>query len=355
MTTYSTGTVSIGANATTLTGAATSWASSGIRPGDLLLLAGNIVPIAAVNSNTSITLARPWPGAAMAAANYDILLIDDGVRTLVAANLLLQQLTNGTLSSLAGLTSAANKLPYFSGAGVMALADLTTQARSLLASTLLSRSGNNLATTDAARLTGGAVTQSAVDTTSGRLLKVGDFGLGGLAPTIGDVGVTDNSIAPGTYAYGSTSSGGPSGIAWGTLIHIRRAASGGESQIFIADSGGSGATYTRARSTGAWTAWSRLDVLAGSNANGRYVRFGDGTQICYGAVGLTLTTGNTERAFPAEFSAGPDSVAIVAQSGAVRIPVLAAQPTSTGFSFNLFDAAGQRMGSTARWSAIGRW
>jgi hypothetical protein len=131
-TTYSTGTVSVGAGSTAVTGVSTAWLTSGVRAGDMFMASGLCVPIAAVNSNTSITLARPWPGAALSGANYDIDYRDDDVRSLAAANTLLQQLTNGTLTSLAALSSAANKLPYFSGASAFATTDLTPAARAVL-------------------------------------------------------------------------------------------------------------------------------------------------------------------------------------------------------------------------------
>ena len=131
-TTYSTGTVSVGAGSTAVTGVSTAWLTSGVRAGDMFIASGLCVPIAAVNSNTSITLARPWPGAALSGANYDIDYRDDDARSLAAANTLLQQLTNGTLTSLAALSTAANKLPYFSGSGAFATTDLTPAARAVL-------------------------------------------------------------------------------------------------------------------------------------------------------------------------------------------------------------------------------
>ena len=275
MTTYRTGTVSIGANATSLTGTGTAWSSSGVRPGDMLLLAGNIVPIASVNSNTGITLARPWPGAAQSGANYDILLIDDDVRTLVAANLLLQQLTNGTLTSLAGLASAANKMPYFSGANVMALADLTAEARSLLASTLLSRSGNNLVTPSNARLTGGVVTESPSDTTPNRLLKVGDGGL--LQPnTSNGIQIDDANLATvsGSFRTVAATLNLPFSSQSFGILDVRTGHSSGVVHQYWAPNyagGTSGYFVMYARklsgSTGTWTDWARFLTSANTTVD----------------------------------------------------------------------------------------
>ena len=169
MTTYSTGTITVGAGSTSVAGTGTAWATSGIRAGDLLIAGTAVVPIASVNSATGITLTRGWPGAALAGSNYDVMLLDDNVRSLVAANELLQQLTGTTLPLLAALTPAANKLPYFTGPGAAGLADLTAFARSLL----------DDADQATARATLGLVpTTSNTDATAGRITKVGDFGLG---------------------------------------------------------------------------------------------------------------------------------------------------------------------------------
>lgn len=246
MTTYSTGTVSIGSGSTTLTGSGTAWATSGVRPGDWLHLAGLSVRIATVDSATQITLARAWPGSTQSAVAYDIQMVDDGVRTLTSANALLQALGSGTLTSLAGLTSAANLMPYWTGSGVMGTTALTSAARSLLDDTSVSAMRATLELVP---------TSGTSDTTAGRLLTTGAgpvqaFRRGNILGTVGQA----------------------SGVPTGAIIE------------------------------------------RGSNANGEFVRFADGTQICAHIVaGLEITTAanslwrsnSTNWTFPAVFAAPP--------------------------------------------------
>ena len=70
---YTTGTVSVANGGTVVTGAATGWTIN-LVTGGLFNAAGYSVPIASVDSDTQITLAYGWPGAALAGAAYHILL-----------------------------------------------------------------------------------------------------------------------------------------------------------------------------------------------------------------------------------------------------------------------------------------
>ena len=71
-------------------------------------------------------------------ANIPSITVDAKGRVTLAANRALTasdvgaQASNANLSALAGLTGAADRVPYFTGAGVMALATLTSFARTLI-------------------------------------------------------------------------------------------------------------------------------------------------------------------------------------------------------------------------------
>lgn len=142
---YSTGTASVNNGGTIVTGQGTAFQTAGVRAGDLFWAAGLFVRIASVNSNTSLTLAWPWPGASRVADTYEIRWTPDDLRVLSATRRMLTALEQGGLGGLVDLQTAANKLAYYTGAGVSALTDLTAWARTLIASSDLSAARNILA------------------------------------------------------------------------------------------------------------------------------------------------------------------------------------------------------------------
>ncbi|WP_271215090.1 hypothetical protein, partial [Pseudonocardia halophobica] len=91
-TSYSTGTVTVGAGSTSVTGSGTSFEAAGLEAGDIFWAAGLSVRIASVNSATSLTLAYPWPGATQTAVNYEVRFTPDMTRALASARELLEEL-----------------------------------------------------------------------------------------------------------------------------------------------------------------------------------------------------------------------------------------------------------------------
>ena len=84
-------------------------------------------------SDTSITLARAWPGATLSGNNYSIRFTPVNTRVLVQTNTLLAQLGNGILTGLSNVASpAADKLAYMTGAATWGLIDFKAWARSFL-------------------------------------------------------------------------------------------------------------------------------------------------------------------------------------------------------------------------------
>ncbi len=179
---------------------------------------------------------------------------------------------------------------------------------------------------------GAAITQTATDTTAGRMLKVGDFGLGGLVEPAN----ADATTLPSRFLQG-TSGTLPGAGNW-QIVNLTRTAAGEAVQLAIPENTGSTVPLAAVRSrtaAGIWSAWNmlygRLNVLGtvsqsaglptgalverGTNANGDYVRFADGTQICTKtnlstptastALGAIFRSGDITWTYPVAFAAGP--------------------------------------------------
>lgn len=227
-------------------------------------------------------------------------------------------------------------------------------------------------------VTGTAVTQSATDATTGRLLKVGDAGVLGFAPVSG-AGATWASVAQSQMisapAIAAQPTDKPSAASTRPLIGWHMASSATRWAEIVQEVSGSSPWRIWARTSdgGVTQDWdllfSRRSVLGvvsqaagvptgglierASNANGEYVRFADGTQIC--THSLTGSTGaGTVWTYPAAFIAAPtvtgSSVATVLSS-----VVLDAAPGATSAAVSARDKADARRADAMLVTAIGRW
>lgn len=93
---YNAGTASVAAGSTTVTGQNTIWLGA-LRDGDLFMAAGLAVRILSVVSNTELTLAIGWPGAARVAATYEARFTTDSERIVGMSNEILNRLALGEL------------------------------------------------------------------------------------------------------------------------------------------------------------------------------------------------------------------------------------------------------------------
>ncbi|MDX0766809.1 phage tail protein, partial [Sinorhizobium medicae] len=127
---YVTGTVFVTAGSAVVTGSGTAWATALIAGGFFGLDSsnGNPVPILSVDSNTQLTLAKPWRGTTAAGQGYwiirDTAYLQQQTVNAQALSTYIQRLDNAALTALAGLDPAADKFAYFTGANSGALADI---------------------------------------------------------------------------------------------------------------------------------------------------------------------------------------------------------------------------------------
>lgn len=231
-------------------------------------------------------------------------------------------------------------------------------------------------------LTGSAVQAGATDSTAGRLMPVGAFGLGGDAASTSDL---DALTASGTYRISTAQSAAghaPYTADW-MVVHVSYDP-GTATQTALSANTATPVIFYRNKQGGLWgdwtKSWSQANALGtvnqttgvptgalierGSNTNGEYVRFADGTQICTvnGASTFTTTYGNVHRAlgtlgswtYPAVFADRPTGVLQFQGTGVWGICVGLGTTSMSNrvlFSANALSA----VGISYNVAAIGRW
>jgi hypothetical protein len=133
---YQVGTVSITANTKALTGLNTFWSTAGLEKGDQFGVDGYpLARIDTVNNDGSITLLDNWRGPTLSAGSAYFIRYQADSRYTAQLTSVRKILSQQNVPALAALDGQANKLPYFSGPGVMDVADLSNPGKSLIGAT----------------------------------------------------------------------------------------------------------------------------------------------------------------------------------------------------------------------------
>ena len=238
-------------------------------------------------------------------------------------------------------------------------------------------------------LTGTAASAGSHDATPGRVARVfatgGVYGLGvAQGQSLGAV-VADASLVTvsGLYRTDATTANLPASAASGLLEVFHGAGGDSIHPRWTATTPDSAArVWLRRSSGGSWTGWSLVMTQAtlvgtvsqgggvptgaaierGSTANGEYVRFADGTQICTisglsvsnasTATGSLYRSGSVYWSYPASFIALPVVKGEVDDSDAWAV---GGTPTLTQVGFRAVSAVSKSTALTIRALAVGRW
>ncbi len=394
---YNTGTVSVNNGATTVTLSGGLW--SDLLAADTLELAGQRVTIASVTDTTHFELATAWSGTTQSGAAYLVRFdapsrftsgyLAEQVRALVARAGILEAarptyevqslgsntppgspVTNdmyvvGTSPSGAWAGHANNLAQWTGSAWLFTAPDHGITVVS--AATGIVSIWNGTAWTTFQTALGYTPVNKAGDTMSGRLVAAGgvqgNSGIGTATGNLGELEVRGNGTGaaalafhrPGSYqAYFGLDTDNAWKIGGSSL---------GANAYRLYHQGN--AVGTVSQSAGVPTG---AIVEKGSNAAGDYVRYADGTQICWrrhlrapGVIAAGATVSLGAYTFPAAFSAAP--VVTTAYDGKWASYIISAiqdvATTGIGGAFftNVSSASRDTTGTnpTFHYLAIGRW
>ncbi|HEU5019695.1 MAG TPA: pyocin knob domain-containing protein [Pseudolabrys sp.] len=315
---------------------------------DVLIVDGYWVLLDTITDATHATGKFNYLGGSGSGKAYEWVPQSDVTKALTLFQSLSAAFTSGNVQALAGLSSAADKLAYFTGIGTMDVTDFKAASRTLLgkaneaamltylggqpldpdlaAIAALATSANKLLGLDASGNWSLSPKQtSLMDTTTGAALTVGSFGVGNAT-----VVTNLDTAGPGDFvANAATAIGAPSGAtgaAFGRTSHGSNFTSTRQQVLHVVDSGLSYRRYYTGSEWGPWRLiFDQASILGtvsqssgvptgaiierGSNANGEYVRSADGTQICFSLAKtfsyLSTSALQTSWTFPSAFSEVP--------------------------------------------------
>lgn len=379
---YRTATVTVTNGSTIVTGSGTAWVGAIYAGWGFNGPNGQVIEIASVDSATQITLVSAYLGSTQAGAAYSIIPTQGLEQTLVAS-------LSALISNYQGVYDGPGQGKFPDGTvaapGVRFTADEDTgiyrpgsnqiaTATGGVRRTLLSSTAYQVDVP----ITGTAVQSSLTDATSGKLLKVGAFGLGGSAIDLGASDNLNNITASGFYynpASANTTSNNYPVSSAGSLLVIYDSADRITQHFTTYGNSGVFASYTRSRASTGWSAWRKVYdqgtivgavsqssgiptgaiIEYGNNSNGKYIRWADGTQACFQTVAPAVA--DEVWTFPAAFSTTDDLVCLGGARTSTDANFVSCRPPSvTNVAFNHWNHDGTRLlGYGCGLQATGRW
>lgn len=229
-------------------------------------------------------------------------------------------------------------------------------------------------------LTDSWVQSEAGDAAAGMIMLNGAHGLGGAAISLGSGDDLNSLTATGFYynpsAANTTGNNYPVSKA-GSLLNIRRSTSNWTQEyLTFPGTGEEPRLFIRSYGLAGWSAWREVytagSILGtvsqsggvptgavieyGSNGNGKYTRFADGTQICTHHFGVNGTTHNWT--FPAAFvstTAGSLALSAMPFGGSSAHVSVNWSPSATAAEFRTWAHDGTPLSTQLHATAIGRW
>jgi len=299
---YHPGTVQVTNGSKAIVGTGTNFLA--YDPYDEIVVDGYSMLLDTITDATHATAKFNYLGGSGSGKAYEWVPQSDVTKALTLFQSLSAAFTSGNVQALAGLTGAADKLGYFTGAGTMAVTAFTAFARQLL-------DDANAAT---AQATLQLVKQvNSLDATAGRLLTVGAFGVG--ASPLADITQaqldTYNSLPTGTYRIPSIA--GLTGAYCNVEIFCPTSVLTLQ-RITIISGIDLGKSYFRTITASGPSAWfkvyTQLDSAVYGNAGpaGTFFKFYINNTVAFQVCWATTATSSTDDVtwtFPAAFSSPP--------------------------------------------------
>ena len=227
-----------------------------------------------------------------------------------------------------------------------------------------------------APLTGTAVQADAQDSTPGRVITVGGFGLGAHLPDLsGDV-FADGVRTGFHFARPVANAGAADTPVSGDWYVAKLARQTGEAVALAIPKAPDQALWWGGKQGGAVCAWRRVidtgNVVGtvsgtgtaptgavlehGENANGYYTRFADGTQICW-RRNWVIGPGVETWIFPAVFGGGQATISVTGTSTSVSVARIVTGLSSSyqDASIRVWDKDGNGSSAGISLIAVGRW